>query len=921
MRLPARLGRLSIAQKLPLYIVGAGLLVGSAIGYSTYVSASASLEQARRDQLATAVAGQNATLRTYLTGIENDLVTLASSSMTRNALIWFSEAWEELGDQPTKELRRVYIDENPHAVGQKDDLDAADDGSTYSDTHSLYHPSFRKFLRARGYDDIFLFDPGGNLVYTVYKERDFATNLVSGEWRDSDLGKAFRAARDNPVSDYQAFFDFRPYGPSGDMPASFISSPVLDEDGELLGVLAFQMPVDQLNRILQATEGLGETGETFLIGQDFLMRSNSRFADEPTILKRRVETDTVRLALTGDKGAMQDVDAEGNPVIVAFAPFEFGGTRWALIGQMSKSEVRQPVNDLATQMTIVAAVVAAFLLVLGLLLARSVVRPLQRILDAISELAKGNKVAIHGSDRPDEIGDLARAMGQVYEKGVEAARLKSALDSCQANVMVADQGRNIVYLNPSLKRMLKAAERCIKEDLPHFAADRLVGTNIDVFHKNAAHQSDILAGLDTTHNAQIDIGGLRLTLTVSPVLSEAGERLGTVVDWQDQTIELAIQEEIDTVVQAASEGDLSQRLTLDGKRGAMLSLAKGINQLNSVIDDVSGDVGMMLESLAQGDLGRRIRSDYKGKFGELKQNANETADRLVDIVSKIQTATDEVKAAASEITSGTEDLSHRTEQAASSLEETAASSEEQAATVKQNADNATEASKLAGNANQSARSGGQVVDHAVKAMTGIEESARKITDIIGVIDEIAFQTNLLALNASVEAARAGEAGKGFAVVAQEVRQLAQRSAQAASDIKMLIQGSNNQVKDGVELVNRAGESLAEIVGSIGKVANIVDQISNASQEQATGVQEINSSITSMDQMTQQNSALVEESTAAARALGDQATKLAELTAFFNLDDCGAYNRQKPTTLRSSQFEQRAEVVLAPEDSDNGWNQF
>ena len=181
MPLFARLFRLKIAEKLPIYIVAAGLLVGLSIGISTYISAATSLEQARRDQLATALAGKRATLRSYLEGIENDLTNLASSTMTRSALTWFSEAWEELGDEPKEQLQRIYITENPHPTGQKENLDAGDDGSSYSDTHSLYHPWFRGFLRARGYYDIFLFDADGNLIYTVFKELDYATNLVTGK--------------------------------------------------------------------------------------------------------------------------------------------------------------------------------------------------------------------------------------------------------------------------------------------------------------------------------------------------------------------------------------------------------------------------------------------------------------------------------------------------------------------------------------------------------------------------------------------------------------------------------------------------------------------------------------------------------------------------------------------------------------------
>lgn len=415
-----------------------------------------------------------------------------------------------------------------------------------------------------------------------------------------------------------------------------------------------------------------------------------------------------------------------------------------------------------------------------------------------------------------------------------------------------------------------------------------------------------------------------MALIVSPILSASGERLGAVVEWNDRTAELAAMEEIDGVVAAANRGDLSQRLQLEGKEGFLLGLTKGINQLTGVVDGVIGDVGAILEGMAQGDLSRKITSEYEGKFGDLKHNANDTIDQLTGIVSNIQSASEEVKNAAAEITSGTSDLSDRTEQAATNLEETAASTEQMAATVKQNAVNSQSASELAIEADKSAKSGGEVVEQAVTAMAQIEQSAQKITDIIGVIDEIAFQTNLLALNASVEAARAGEAGKGFAVVAQEVRQLAQRSAQAASDIKDLIQNSNGQVQDGVQLVNQAGEALEKIVGSIGKVAKIVNEISSASQEQAAGVQEINSSITSMDEMTQQNSALVEESTAAARSMSNQAETLTEEMAFFRLNDDLTPQLGKPKATRPAREASLHPVsVNGPEPAlaDDDWSEF
>ncbi len=570
--------------------------------------------------------------------------------------------------------------------------------------------------------------------------------------------------------------------------------------------------------------------------------------------------------------------------------------------------------------------------VAALMTGRSIIGPLNAVTDVVGRLLNGDRIAIPETDRADAIGKLARAFSSFAEQGTNATRIKLALDTADVSVMVADANHDIVYVNQRLLDMFRAAEADIKRDLPAFNANGLLGTNIDSFHKTPGHQRGLLANLNAAHEAQLKVGGRDFAFIANPVTGADGERLGTVVEWRDLTEELNLQGSIDRVVQAAGAGDFSKRIDAVGMQGTMAGLAGGINQLTELVEGATKDLGSMLAALADGDLNRRIEADYQGSLGTLKDNANRTADQLTDIVAQIQAATGEVENAAAEISSGTSDLSERTEQAASSLEETAASTEEMSATVKQNAESARNANQLADTANQTASKGGEIVERAVTAMSGIEGSAQKITDIIGVIDEIAFQTNLLALNASVEAARAGEAGKGFAVVAQEVRQLAQRSAQAASDIKILIQDSNGQVKDGVELVNQAGEALSEIVGSIGQVAGIVREISSASQEQASGVQEINSAVTNMDEMTQQNSALVEESTAAARALSEQASKLNELMTFFKLDGSATPYHRPPTSSPRPKVSKPARTTTpkakpkqpAPnlaDAGDDGWSEF
>ncbi len=338
------------------------------------------------------------------------------------------------------------------------------------------------------------------------------------------------------------------------------------------------------------------------------------------------------------------------------------------------------------------------------------------------------------------------------------------------------------------------------------------------------------------------------------------------------------------IVQAAVSGDFSQRVELQGKTGLVLNVGTAINSLCENVAKALDDLIAMLNALAGGDLTKRITAQYQGNFATLKDNANKTAEQIGSTIADIKSSTREVTNASAEISTSTTDLSQRTEEQAASLEQTSASMEEISATVKKNAENAQSANQSATSARQVADRGGQIVAKAVEAMGHIEGSSRKISDIIGVIDEIARQTNLLALNAAVEAARAGDAGRGFAVVATEVRSLAQRSSQAAKDIKDLITNSNSQVREGVDLVNKAGEALAEIVGSIKSVADIVGDIAAASTEQATGIEQVNKALAQMDEATQQNSALVEENAATAKALESQAQAMGERVEFFQTGD-------------------------------------
>ena len=357
----------------------------------------------------------------------------------------------------------------------------------------------------------------------------------------------------------------------------------------------------------------------------------------------------------------------------------------------------------------------------------------------------------------------------------------------------------------------------------------------------------------------------------------------------------AVVDEIRNIVDAANRGDFSIKLDLAGKQGFARDIAQLLNQLSDTTEVGLKDVMRVAQALADGDLTQTITKDYPGLFGETKAGVNTTVSNLKDVVFRIREAVDTINTASGEIATGNQDLSQRTEEQASSLEETASSMEELTSTVKQNADNARQANQLAISAADVAVKGGMVVNASVQTMADISESSKKIADIIGVIDGIAFQTNILALNAAVEAARAGEQGRGFAVVAAEVRSLAQRSANAAKEIKTLITDSVSKVDSGTEQVNEAGTRMTEIVESINRVTSIMSEISAASVEQSTGIEQVNQAITQMDEVTQQNAALVEEAAAAAEALEDQARTLAEVVSGFKV---GQESHQVRVTTRA-----------------------
>lgn len=526
-----------------------------------------------------------------------------------------------------------------------------------------------------------------------------------------------------------------------------------------------------------------------------------------------------------------------------------------------------------------------------------VLKPLSTLTDEIKAVAEGHYLNAIDVEQAGEIGNARRALKSLaIRMGFEvndaregtrnATRIKEALDNVSSNVMMADLHGRIIYMNPAVLGMMQRAEKDIQKGLPDFQADKLLGSDIDSFHKDPSHQRRLLDALRDTYRSKISVGGRSFSLVANPVVEESGARLGTVVEWSDITDQLIAEKEVEDLIRQASLGELSQRLDIDLYEGFMKNIAIGINQmLDTVVAPIS-EVKRVLQALSDGDLRQNMEGQFHGEFAELNEALNSSLSKLSEMVTDIHGAGQSITTGATEIAHGNATLSQRTESQAASLQETAASMEEMTSTVKQNAENSVHASQLAAEAKDLAEEGSQISERVVHSMNEISHSSGKIAEIIGVIDEIAFQTNLLALNAAVEAARAGEQGRGFAVVASEVRNLAQRSASAAKEIKELISDSVEKVEEGSRYVDESGKALNNIMRAVDKVSGIIKEIASASQEQATGIGQVNTAVSQMDEGTQQNAALVEQVAAASESMEEQAQQLQNLVSFFKVGTLG-----------------------------------
>ncbi len=521
----------------------------------------------------------------------------------------------------------------------------------------------------------------------------------------------------------------------------------------------------------------------------------------------------------------------------------------------------------------------------------SLSRPNEQQSKALNDLANGLfRTPIPGNDAWTNALNLIRTrIGQnasdTFDAARESAVLTTAMNAASTNLMVADANFTIISINQSLAHMFKTNEQRLQQELPQFKADSVVGSSMDSFHQNPAHQRAMVEQLTSTWSGLLKLkkAQMVLALSVTPIISN-GHRLGYVVEWMDQTSESLVRHSLNNIIAEAGAGVITNRIDTSNLADFYLTTGKGINQLLAGLQDFMAKTIFNIGEIAFNRLNGQLDGDYQGSYAMTQTAINTALRNLNEMVGQVQFAAKSVNNAMQELAHGMDSFSGQIQTQAAAIEQTSAASTQLLSSVDENLSTIESANKITQQVTQQVVLGAQVMDKTLEAMQAVEASGNKIADIVNIIDSIAFQTNLLALNAAVEAARAGEHGRGFAVVASEVRSLAGKSAEAAKGIKTLIETSVQQITIGSSRAKEASKALTDIKTAIEDVSAIINQVTNASKEQQQAISQVSHAMSDMDGVSQQSAALVEEISASTENVAQNMSALNQLISSFHLSD-------------------------------------
>ncbi|QBJ62058.1 methyl-accepting chemotaxis protein [Pseudoalteromonas sp. DL-6] len=938
------------------------------------------------------------------------------------------------------ELQSRYLANNPNPIGEKQKLTATGQSDSYEQAHRKYHRYLRDMTNINEFYDIFIIDPtNGNIVYSVYKEVDFATSLQTGPYAKSNLASLFQQLKNSNDPQEIAFADYKQYSPSYNAPASFIGKPIV-VDGKTVAILAAQLSIEDVNSIMKERGGLGESGETYLVGPEGLMRSDSYIDPKNHSVessfrnpnKGTVNTLSVIKALKNEKGQHVINDYNNEMVLSAFAPVNVFNVRWALIAEMDEQEAFESITTLSQQLIIILFITIFIVTIAAYWFARTLTKPIHALADTMKKVEQQGDFSLRATVySSDEIGvstqafntlldalqlsisETNRVMNQMaegkFDQRIEAPcrgeldTLKQATNDCASslngainelnNIAIAmADGQFDIQINASMSGELGTLKSNInqslssinntmnsivdimanveqgnfKEQITYPAKGKLAQLKDSVNNSvsslsiaidgisdvmSALRQGQFSAQLDAPLAGQLDILKQDINSSMANlnnVMNEIGEVMTfvskgdfkkmikgeasgqleqlksnintsiTAIDnalTEISSVMLAISQgrfdhtisstmtgqlnslktdinhsvtnlervinDLNQVMAAMANGDFSHQLK-QPLQGQLEDLKNNVNESTSLVSLAINEVSSVLSNLAKGDLTKNIEGQYQGVFDTLKSDTNATIEKLINVIQEIQVSASQVMQNAGEIASSNTEISKRTEEQAANLEEASSSTEQMLDELTKVSEQSKSAVALASNAEQIAEEGNRLSIQTVSAIDEVNEASKDINEILTVIDNLAFQTNLLSLNAAVEAARAGDHGRGFAVVANEVGDLAGRSAKSAKQIKSIIVNSNQKIALGTELADTSGKKLKHIMQAVSDVNKNIIHIAHSTSAQEQAIKEVNLVVQRLTGLTQANSAITEETMAAARQMAEQATEMRVQLNYFNL---------------------------------------
>ncbi|MBF0287255.1 MAG: methyl-accepting chemotaxis protein [SAR324 cluster bacterium] len=802
-------------------------------------------------------------------------------------------------DQDSVALQYHYIQANKNPLGSKHLLDQAPDPSKYSRLHGQVHPIIREYLEKFGYYDIFLVDAEtGDIVYSVFKELDYSTSLIDGPYAKTNFGEAFRKANEATDKDAVVLVDYALYMPSYEAPASFIASPIFDGNKKI-GVLMFQMPIDRLNEIMGERVGLGETGETILVGPDYQMRSDSYLDPKNRSViasfkypeKGKVDiTATRAVHERGETGVAYVKDYRKQPTIIAYTPVDIGGITWSLNVKIDIAEAFVPhvegeEKDFYTKYKEAYGYYDLFL-----------IDPEGQAFYTIEKEPDYQTNLVNGKYKDSNLGKLIREVLTTKQYGIADFEPYAPSNGAPAAfiaqpVVNKDKVEMVVALQLPLDAINNIMQ--LREGMGKTGESYLVGADkrmrSDSFLDSEGHS------VEASFSGTVKRNGVDTEASTDAFSGKTEAKIvrdynGNLVLSAFTPIKIgeftwALLAEIDESEVKEPVNALMLSILIIGGIIGIIVVGLALFFATSIQKPIGGEppvIADMAQQVAEGNLNIRFEIGMIGTgiYASLRQMVGS----LNTMMNQITTISNQINQGTAQIAEGSQHLAQGASTQASAIEEISASMQLISSQTEQNAKSANQANQLASSTRKSAQMGDEQMQNLLAAMSGMNESSQQISKIINVIDEIAFQTNLLALNAAVEAARAGTHGKGFAVVADEVRNLAARSANAAKETQELIEKAVHEVVDGKQTAEETAESLKKIVNNVEKVADLMGEIDASSREQTEGITQINLGISQLENVTQQNAANSEEGAATAEELSQQTKQLQQMLTHFTLQE-------------------------------------